>query len=179
MAAISRDRLGLAYHLARAVSDALPSAQTVKLVACNYVTDERAPIDAELPSIAAALLYEIKAGDDRGTDVPHRRDHAILTACAALSPALAAPGGPVAQLLSVLEPRLGDMPSLRTMVGTTADVSMTGVYLPATLLREDDSLDKWRDRESTLRDETTTWIKNEGQSTIKFQAANQSMETNA
>ena len=171
VAAISRDRLGLAYHLARAASDALPSAHTVKLVACNYVTDERAPIDAELPGIAAALLYEAKADDDRGTDLPHRRDHAILTACAALSPALAAPGGPVAQLLSVLEPRLGDMPSLRTMVKTTADVSMTGVYLPATLLREDDSLDRWRDRESTLRDETTTWIKNEGQSTIKFQAA--------
>ena len=170
-AAISRDRLGLAYHLARAAPDALPSAHTVKLVACNYVTDERAPIDAELSSIATALLYEAKADDDRGTDVPHRHDHAILAACAALSPALAAPGGPVAQLLSVLEPRLGDVPSLRTMVKTTADVSMTGVYLPATLLRENDSLDKWRDRESTLRDETTTWIKNEGQSTIKFQAA--------
>ena len=115
-AAISRDRLGLAYHLARVAPDALPSAHTVKLVACNYVTDERAPIDAELPSIAAALLYEAKSDDDRGTDVPHRHDHAILAACAALSPALAAPGGPVAQLLSILEPRLGDVPSLRTMV---------------------------------------------------------------
>ena len=40
--AISRDRLGLAYHLARTVPVALPSANTIKLVACNYVTDERA-----------------------------------------------------------------------------------------------------------------------------------------
>ena len=170
-AAISRGRLGLAYHLARAAPDALPSADTVKLVACNYVTDERASVDAELPSIAAALLHETNTDDDRETDVLRRRDHAVLAACAALSPALVAPGGPVAQLLSVLEPRLGDMPSLRTMVRTASDVSMTGVRLPATLLREDDSLDKWRDRETNLRNETTTWLENERQSTIKFQAA--------
>ncbi|MDE0456554.1 MAG: hypothetical protein OXI15_04610 [Chromatiales bacterium] len=169
--AISRDRLGLAYHLARVAPGALPSAHTIKLVACNYVTDERAPIDAELPGIAAAVLNVVNTDDDRGIDAPHRRDHAILAACAALSPALAAPGGPVAQLLLVLESRLGDMPSLRTMTRTAAEVSMTGVRLPATLLREDDSLDKWRDRESSLRNETTTWIENERQSTIKFQAA--------
>ena len=169
--AISHDRLGLAYHLARAVPDALPSANSVKLVACNYVTDERAPIDAELPGIAAALQDEVKTAADEGTDQPRWRSHAILTACAALSPALAAPGGPVAELLSLVEPRLGDMPSLRTMARKAADVSMTGVHLPAMLLREDDSLDKWRDRESTLRNETTTWVKNERQSKIKFQAA--------
>ena len=169
--AVSRGRFGLAYHLARAVPDALPSATTIKLVACNYVTDERAPIDAELPGIATALQDEAKAEDDQGTEAPHRRDHAILAACAALSPALVAPGGPVGQLLSVLETRLSDMPSLRAVVRTAAEVSMTGIHLPAALLREDDSLDKWRDRESALRNETTTWITNERQSTIKFQAA--------
>ena len=169
--AVSRGRFGLAYHLARAIPDALPSATTIKLVACNYVTDERAPIDAELPGIAAALQDEAEDDqDDQGTETPHRRDHAILTACAALSPALVAPG-PVGQLLSVLETRLGDMPSLRAVVKTAAEVSMTGIHLPATLLREDDSLDKWRDRESALRNETKTWVTNEHQSTIKFQAA--------
>ena len=169
--AVNRGRFGLAYHLARAVPDALPSATTIKLVACNYVTDERAPVDAELPSIATALQDEAKAEDGQETEAPHRRDHAILAACAALSPALVAPGGPVGQLLSVLETRLSDMPSLRLVVRTAAEVSMTGIHLPAALLREDDSLDKWRDRESALRNETTTWITNEYQSTIKFHAA--------
>ena len=169
--AVSRGRFGLAYHLARAVPDALPSATTIKLVACNYVTDERAPVDAELPGIATALQDEVKTEDGQGAEAPHRRDHAILAACAALSPALVAPGGPVGQLLSVLETRLSDMPSLRIVVRTAAEVSMTGIHLPAALLREDDSLDKWRDRESALRNETTTRITNEYQSTIKFHAA--------
>ena len=167
--AISRGRFGLAYHLARTVPEAMPSATTIKLVVCNYVTDERAPVDAELPGIATALQSE--AEDDQETEASHRSDHAILAACAALSPALVAPGGPVGQLLSVLETRLSDMPSLRAVVRTAAEVSMTGVHLPAALLREDDSLDKWRDRESALRNETTTWITNERQTTIKFQAA--------
>ena len=169
--AVTRGRFGLAYHLARTVPDALPSAATIKLVACNYMTDERAPIDAELPGIATALQDEAKAEDDQGTEAPHRRDHTILATCAALSPALVAPGGPVGQLLSVLETRLSDMPSLRAVARTAAEVSMTGVHLPAALLREDDSLDKWRDRESALRNETATWITNERQATIKFQAA--------
>ena len=169
--AIKCGRLGLAYHLARAAPDALPSANTVKLVACNYVTDERTPIGAELPDLAAALLDEAKATADEATDQPCRRDHMILTTCAALAPALAAPGGPVAQLLSLLEPRLDDMTSLRALARTAADVSMTGVHLPIALLREDDSLDKWRDREQALRNETTTWVTSEGRSTIKFHAA--------
>ena len=169
--AINRGRLGLAYHLARAVPDAMPSANTVKLVACNYVTDERAPIGAELSGIAAALLGEATSAPEEGTDLPRLRDHAILATCAALAPALAAPGGPVAQLLSLLELRLGDTPALRALGKAAADVSMTGVHLPITLLREDDSLDKWRDKESALRNETTTWVTNERQSTIKFHAA--------
>ena len=167
--AISRGRFGLAYHLARTVPGAMPSATTIKLVACNYVTDERAPIDAELPDIATALQSETE--DDQGTEAPHRRDHAILAACAALFPALVAAGEPVGQLLSVLETRLSDMPSLRTVVRAAAEVSMTGIHLPEASLRENDTLDTWRSRESALRNETTTWITNERQTTIKFQAA--------
>ena len=169
--AISRDRLGLAYHLARTVPDALPSANTVKLVACNYVTDERAPIDSELPGIAATLQDEAKSADEGGTDQPRWHDQALLIACAALSPALKAPSVPVAQLLSLLEPRLGDTPTLRAMVRTAADVSETGVHLPMKLLRGDDPLDKWRGSETTLRNETTTWLENERKNTIKYAAA--------
>ena len=58
----------------------------------------------------------------------------------------------VAQLLSSLDAHLGDLPSLRALAKTAAEVSITGVDLPLSLLREDDTLDKWRDRESTLED---------------------------
>jgi len=167
--AVESRRLGLAYHLALAAPDALPNANTIKLVACNYVTNERAPI-GELSDAAAALLEETKTTNE-GVDQPRQRDHAILITCAALAPALTAPGGMVAQLLSLLEPRLGDMPSLRALTKAAADVSMKGIPLPIALLREEDSLEQWRERASTLREETTTWVANERQSKIRFQAA--------
>ena len=169
--AIERGRLGLAYHLARSVPRALPSADTVKLVACNYVNDERTPLGAELPNVAAALLSEVEQSPNRETDLRSCRENEILTTCAALAPALVAPGGPVSQLLSLMEPRLGDMPFLRKLARTAADVSMKGVHLPITLLREDDTLDKWRDRLSALRVETRTWVRSESRSKIKFHAA--------
>ena len=173
-AAFHHDRLAVAYHLARTELDALPSANTVKLVACNYVTDERTPVDAELSSIAAALLAEPAIAADAQHDSSRSRDHAVLATCAALAPALAAPGGPggpVAQLLTLLADRLGDMPALGKLASTAAKVSMTGIHLPVTLLREDDSHDKWREKESALRNETKTWVTNERRSTIKFHAA--------
>ena len=169
--AFHHGRLAVAYHLARTEPDPLPSANTVKLVACNYVTDERTPVGAELSGIADALLGEAAIFADAGHDSSRSRDHAVLAACAALAPALAAPGGPVAQLLTLVADRLGDMPALGQLASAAAKVSMTGVHLPVTLLREDDSLDKWREKESALRNETTTWVTNERRSTIKFHAA--------
>ena len=161
-------RLGLAYHLSLSAPDALPSANAIKLAACNYVPDERAPVAAELSELAAALMHEAETLADEG---PRWRSHALLTTCAALAPALAAPGGPVAQLLTFLEPWLGETPSLRALAKTAADVSMTGVHLPIALLREENSLERWRGRELALRNETRSWITNERQSKIKFQAA--------
>ena len=169
--AFNSGRLAVAYHLAGIEPDALPSASTVKLVACNYVTDERTPVGGELSSIAAALLGEPAIVADEEQDCSRLRDHAVLATCAALAPALAAPGGPVAQLLTLVAGRLGDMPALKALASAAADVSMSGVHLPVTLLREDDSLDKWREKESALRNETTTWVTNERRSTIKFHAA--------
>ena len=171
--AIERSHLGLAYHLALAAPGASPSAGTVKLIACNYVTDDRTPISAELSHLAGALLDEVGTAAEEGTDPPHRHDNVILTTCAALTPALAAPGGPVAQLLSRLEPLLGDMSSLRALARTAAEVSMKGIHIPTALLREDDSLDNWRVKESALRIETTAWVTNERRSTIRFHAATQ------
>ena len=165
---IEHGRLGLAYHLSLSAPDAFPSANAIKLAACNYVAAERAPVTAELSEHAAALLHEAETVADEG---PGWRSHALLTTCAALAPALAAPGGPVAQLLTFLEPWLDDTPSLRALAKTAADVSMTGVHLPIALLREEDSLERWLGRELELRNETKSWITNERQSKIKFQAA--------
>ena len=165
---IEHGRLGLAYHLSQSVPDALPSASAIKLAAYNYVTDGGAPITAELAELAAALLQEAETVADAG---PGWRSHVLFTTCAALAPALTAPGGPVAQLLAFFEPRLDDTPSLRALAKTAAAVSMTGVHLPIDLLREEDSAAKWRARESALRNETRSWIENERQSKIKYQAA--------
>ena len=165
---IEHDRLGLAYHLSLSAPGAFPSANAIKLAACNYVTDERASVAAELSELAAALLHEAETVAD---NEPGWRSHALLTTCAALAPALAAPGGPVAQLLTFLEPWLDDTPSLRALAKTAADVSMMGVHLPIALLREEDSLETWQGRALALRNETKSWITSERQSKIKFQAA--------
>lgn len=142
---IERSRFALAYHLSLSAPEALPSANAIKLAAYNYVTDERATVAAELAELAAALHHKADAGADEG---PGWRSHVLFTTCAALAPALAAPGGPVAQLLAFFDPWLGDTPSLRALAKTAADVSMTGVHLPTNLLREEDSLERWRERES-------------------------------
>ena len=168
--AMEGNRLGIAYHLARCLPDATLSADTIELVACNYATDKRTSRGTELSDLAGALLNQARPTHTEAS-IPQMRDEAVLTTCASLAPALEAPGGLVSQLLSSLDAHLGDLPSLRALAKTAAEVSITGVDLPLSLLREDDTLDKWRDRESALRTETKSWLANEHQSTIKYQAA--------
>ena len=165
---IERGRFGLAYHLSLSTPGAFPSANAIKLAACNYVTDELAPVAAELSELAAMLLHDVETAADNG---PGWRSHVLLTTCSALAPALAAPGGPVAQLLTFLQPWLDDTPSLQALAKTAADVSMTGVDLPTAFLRGEDSLERWQGRALALRNETKLWITNERQSKIRFQAA--------
>ena len=169
--AIDRGHLGLAYHLACSTPEVQLSVELVKLMACNYVTDELAPIGAELPRIADSLLAQAKLRVHTGNARVASRDFEVLATCAALYPALVAPGGPVAQLLAVMEPGLGDMPSLRSLAKATSDVSMTGVDLPRSLLRDDNPVATWREAEASLRSETTSWISSERQSTLRFHAA--------
>ena len=168
--AIKHGRLGLAYHLSLAEPDALPSANAIKLAAYSHLIDEHTPVvvAAELPELAAALIEEAETAVDEGSGW---HSHAFLTTCAALAPALVAPGGPVAQLLTFFEPWLEDTPSLRPLAKTAADVSITGVHLPIDLLRGEDSLERWRDREVALRNETESWLTHERQSQIRYQAA--------
>ena len=167
---IEQGRLGLAYHFSLAAPDALPSANAIKLAAYSHVIDEHTPVAVagELPELAAALLQEAETVAAEG---PGWQSHALLTTCAALAPALVAPGGPVAQLLTFFEPWLEDTPSLRALARTAAEVSITGVHLPIDLLRGEDSLERWREREVALRNETESWLKNERQSRIRYQAA--------
>ena len=165
---VERSRFAVAYHLSRLAPEALPSANAIKLAAYNYVTEERATIAADLAELAAALHQEATVIAD---DAAGWRGHVLFTTCAALAPALAAPGGPVAQLLAFFDPWLTDTPSLRALAKAAADVSMTGVHLPTNLLREEDSLERWRERELALRNESASWIANERQATIKYQAA--------
>ena len=165
---ILRGRLGLAYHLSLSVPNAFPSPKAIELAAYSYVTDERAPVAAELSELAAALIDEAESIADSGPGWPN---HVFLTTCAALAPALAAPGGSVAQLLTLFDPWLHDTPSLRALARAAADVSMKGIHIPIDLLRGEDSLERWRGRETALRNETRSWITNERRARIKFQAA--------
>ena len=169
--AIERGRLGIAYHLALATPGTMPSANAIKLVASNYVTDERTSVAAELPDLAAKLTDEAKGALNEEPDQALRRSYAALMASAALTPARVAPGGPVAQLLLSLEAHLGDMPSLWALSKTAADVSMTGIHLPPELLYEDDSLERWTERTKILRKETDSWIEVERRAKLRFQPA--------
>ena len=165
--AIRRGRFSVAYHLARTEPEALPSANAVKLVACNYATDDPATVAAALPDLADALLQEVRAIPDKARK--SSRDYVALLASAALAPVLSAQGGPVGQLLSEVESRLDDdMPALRVLAKTTAEL---GVYLPAGLLQEGDPLEKWEEEEISIQREVDLWIESNRSATIKYQRA--------
>ncbi len=168
---IERGRYGVAYHLARAAPDTLPGANVIRLVACNYVTDERTPVAAELPGLADELSVEAETVLDGDADPTVRQIYAVLVTSAALAPALIAPGGPVAELLRQLAPQLDGIPSLRTLATTAADVSMSGVLLPASLLRKSDSLEAWSREAEKLRRDAKTWIDYERCVRLNYQAA--------
>lgn len=169
--AINLHRLGLAYHLASSSPDVLLSADLVTLVACNYVTDRLAPVGAEIPRIADSLLVETKRRSEGGTAHAGSSDFVVLAACAALNPALVAPGGPSGQLLGELAQSLTDMPSLRMLAKTASDVSMTGIELPPSLLRDEADDSKWAEAEAGLRSETESWLAGERKATLRFHAA--------
>lgn len=174
--AIEHDRFGVAYHLALAEPEILPSANAIKLVACNYVTDERTPVAVD--DLANELLGEVKTvlGE---LDLSTRCDYAALITSAALMPALTAVSGPVAQLLEFLEPHLDRLSALRKLAAAAAQVSMKGVLLPAELLREDESLEKWREQESLLRDETKKWIESQRGGEAQIPPRDQGLATDA
>ena len=171
--AIENHRFALAFHFARAEPKALPSASAIKLVACNYATDDSVAVAAELPKLADALRQEIgTVHQDGESNREPPCAYVALLACAALAPALAAPGGPVRQLLLELDRYLGDnMPSLRELIKATAEFSALGFHLPAGLLSSDDPLDKWKEEENSIRRDVESWIANSKRVRIKYQRA--------
>ena len=167
---IKRGRLGLAYHLAKAMPDALPGPSGVALVASNYVTDESAPVVDDLHVHAAELLD--KFGDTLDKKPNNVKiSYASLIASAAISHAMVVPYGLVSQLLKSLEPRLEPLPSLQALVQSVIDASNEGAYLPIELLREESSLDDWKEKVEALQKEGKTWIEAERKSKIKFRRA--------
>ena len=167
---IKRGRFGLAYHLALAEPKALPSPSVIEFVASNYVTDESAPAVGELSHLADELLGKLEDTLNEKPDLV-QRNYATLIASAALSPALVAPHGWIATLLKLMEPRLATLPSLRELVQSVSDASLRGAYLPIELLREDSSLEEWKEKAEALRKEGKAWIAAERRSKIIYAPA--------
>lgn len=166
---IKRGRFGLAYHLALAMPEALPSPSAVAFVASNYVTDESAPA-GDLSHLAEELLGKLEETLNKKSDLV-QRNYATLIASAALSPALVAPHGWVATLLKLMEPRVATLPSLRELVQSASDASLRGAYLPIKLLREDSSLEEWKEKVEALQKEGRAWIDAERRSKIIYAPA--------
>ncbi len=169
--AIGRRHFWTAYHLALACEQALPGKEAVALVACNYVTDKHPSFISGLSPIADGLWHHAESAFKGALEPSVQNSYAALTASAALAPALEAPGGSVAQLLSKLEPHLYETPSLQALVKTAADVSMKGVFLSVEMLRDRSSLEEWSQREMALRKDTDEWAERARHSTIRFHAA--------
>ena len=166
---IESGRFGLAYHLALAMPEALPSPSMVELVASNYVTDESVSVVSDLHRLAAELLDKTEEALDKKSDIV-QRNYATLIASAALSPALVTPHGLVAQLLKSMEPRLDGLSSLRELVQSVSDASNMGAYLPIELIRED-SLEEWQEKAEALQKEGKVWVEAERRSKIKYSRA--------
>ncbi len=166
---IKRGRFGLAYHLALAEPEALPSPSAVAFVAGNYVTDESTPVVDELLPFAEELL---STHEETLAKKPNlvQRNYATLIASAALSPALVTPHGWAAQLLKSIESRLDILPSLRKLVQSVSDASNKGAYLPIELIRED-SLEEWKEKVEAFQKEGRTWVEAERRSKIKYSRA--------
>ncbi len=170
--AIERNRFGLAYHLSLKMPNAVPSANAIKLAAYSRVLDEHTPATDELPELAGALLDEAREKVAKGNLAnPSWRSHVVFTTCAALLPALTAPGRPIAQLLDYFDQWLTDMPSLKSLAKTATDFNLKSDHLPMHLLRERDSREKWQEKKKQLYSETESWINSEKHTTLKSQAA--------
>ena len=167
---IKRGRLGLAYHLAKAMPDALPGPSGVALVASNYVTDESTPLVDDLHLHVAEVLDKFGDSLAKKPDIV-QKSYASLIASAALSPALVTPYGLVSQLLESMAQRLVTLPSLLALVQSVRDASGEGAYLPLEVLREESSEENWKEKVEALQKEGKAWIEAERKSRIKFSRA--------
>ena len=155
---IERGRLGLAYHLALSIPEALPSANAIKLIACNYLADEQASIPANLSALVGELVSEMETLPNGIVDRGTLLNYAVLLTSAALKPSLTVPGSEeVASLFSFSDGCLAETPSLQALAKDAAEVSRRRIHVG--LLREDDS--RWSERMERLRNDVEDWLDEE------------------
>lgn len=172
--ALDKHRLGLAYHLAcsNKNTSSLLSPEAVNFIALNYLKDPFNPANNQLSNLAAKLHDDALTKLSEVRDRTFRRDYVTLMVCASLKPALIAPGGPVAQLIKVLEPSLHvDLPKLKKLATTAVYVSERNVSLPLDLLSRRESPTQWKTHERILQEELSDWLEAEKRSTIRYYAA--------
>ena len=166
---IERGRLGLAYHLALSIPEALPSANAIKLIACNYLADEQASIPANLSALVGELVSEVETLPNGIVDRGTLLNYAVLLTSAALKPSLTVPGSEeVASLFSFSDGCLAETPSLQALAKDAAEVSRRRIHVG--LLREDDS--RWSEKMGRLRDDVEDWLDEEKSRKNLYKRAN-------
>lgn len=170
-AALERNRIGIAYYLAKSTPTSLPTAESIELIAMNYANEGGSPIGADMHELAAQL-HDITRNQLTTEQLDSsNQSYLILMTVAALKPALMVPGSSVAQLISLICSRINEVPALQELAKIVADVSMKSMPIPLDLLSGRSSKEKWTIRETRLRGELKAWIDAEKESRLKYEAA--------
>lgn len=170
-AALERNRIGIAYYLAKSAPTSLPTAESIELIAMNYANEGSSPIGAGMHELAAQL-HDITRNQLKSQQLDSsNQSYLILTTVAALQPALMVPGSSVAQLISLICSRINEAPALQQLAKIVADVSMKSIPIPLDLLSGHSSKEKWTIRETRRRNELKAWIDAEKESRLKYEAA--------
>ena len=169
--ALERRWLSIAYYLAKADSESLPTVESIEFIAMNFAADELSPISADMHELAARLHDITRDQLNTGElDTPNQ-SYLVLLIVAAFRPALIVPGSSIVQLISLIRSHMNEFPALQKLAKIIADVSMKGVKVPLDLLGGRSSLEDWTIRETKLRSELKLWMDAEKESRIKYDAA--------
>ena len=168
---LTHERFAIAYHLARASHVNFPTSNVVCLVASNFVTRDIDTIAGDYPDLADQVRDDLHKAFARGSTLDGFSEFAPLVSSAALQPARISLGGPVAQLLQLLEPHLRDQHSYRQIVKKAMQFSLGGFPLHSLSILDDNAEEQWKSQFYKLYDETDIWLTAARRATIKFRAA--------
>ena len=166
--ALAHKRFGIAYYLSHHTSVTLLKPDAMRFITMNYATDEIGSFIAEYSRIAGALHDHVREALKSNNFDSTERSLALVLATAAFRPAILAPGGPVAQLLTCLKPLVSHMPHLQSLTSDVADISLKGVEIPVEFLTKKETTEHWNNRKTALRNKAETWIRAEKQSRLIF-----------